>query len=46
MKVIDDGALRGFVPVDRTWSGFSSEDFKVASQSIYGGEESNDTLME
>ena len=46
MKVIDDGALRRFVPVDRTWSGFSSEDFKVASQSVYGGEESNDTLME
>ena len=35
MKVIDDGALRGFVPVDRTWSGFSSEDFKVASKSVY-----------
>ena len=42
MKVIDDGALRGFVPVDRTWSGFSSEDFKVASQSVYGGEEINE----
>lgn len=39
MKVIDDGALRGFVPVDRTWSGFSSEDFKVASQSVYKQEE-------
>ena len=35
MKVIDGGALRGFVPVDRTWSGFSSEDFKIASQSVY-----------
>lgn len=35
MKVIDDGALRGFVPVDRTWGGFSSEDFKIASQSVY-----------
>ena len=42
MKVIDDGALRGFVPVDRTWSGFSSEDFKVASQSVYDGEKSNE----
>ena len=42
MKVIDDGALRGFVPADRTWSGFSSEDFKVASQSVYGGEENNE----
>ena len=42
MKVIDDGALRGFVPVDRTWSGFSSEDFKVASQSVYDGEENNE----
>ena len=42
MKVIDDGALRGFVPVDRTWSGFSSEDFKIASQSVYNGEESKE----
>ena len=39
MKVIDEGALKGFVPVDRTWSGFSVEDFKVASMSAYGKEE-------
>ena len=44
MKVIDDGALRGFVPVDRTWSGFSSEDFKVASKSVY--EEGRDQKVE
>lgn len=44
MKVIDDGALRGFVPVDRTWSGFSSEDFKVASQSVYEQDVKEETV--
>ena len=35
LQVIDEGALKGFVPVNRTWSGFSSGDYKVASQSVY-----------
>lgn len=39
MKVIDDGALKGFVPVDTAWSGFSAEDYKVASMSAYGEED-------
>ena len=44
MKVIDGGALRGFVPVDRTWSGFSSEDFKVASESVYEKQEKKEEV--
>lgn len=45
MKVIDDGALRGFIPVDRTWRGFSSEDFKVASLSAYGDERKEEPVV-
>ena len=35
LQVIDEGALKGFVPVNRTWSGFSSDDYQVASHSVY-----------
>lgn len=35
MKVVDEGALRGFVPVDRNWKGFSSSDYVAASKSVY-----------
>ncbi len=35
LKVIDGGILRGYVPVDRTWGGFTSNDFVTASQSAY-----------
>ena len=38
LKVIDDGVLRGFVPVNRNWGGFTGEDFKLASQSVYDDE--------
>ena len=34
MSVIDDGALKGFIPVDKDWSGFSVEDYLKASQSV------------
>ena len=35
LSVVDDGLLRGFVPVNRTWSGFSSNDYVAASESAY-----------
>lgn len=35
LQVVDDGALRGFVPVNRTWNGFSAEDYHRASSSAY-----------
>ena len=34
LRVIDRGALRGFVPIDKDWSGFSAEDYQAASQSV------------
>lgn len=33
LSVIDDGVLRGFVPVDKDWRGFSAEDYQAASES-------------
>lgn len=36
MRVIDGGALRGYVPVDKNWGGFTAEDYHLASQSAYG----------
>ena len=42
--LVSQDALRGFVPVDRTWSGFSSEDFKVASESVYEKQEKKEEV--
>ncbi len=40
LKVVNGGALRGFVPVNRTWEGFSDEDYMAASQSAYEDDDS------
>ena len=34
MSVIDEGPLRGYIPLDKDWSGFSAEDYMKASQSV------------
>lgn len=31
LQVVDQGALKGFVPVNRAWNGFSSADYEKAS---------------
>ena len=36
LSVIDDGILKGYVPIDKDWNGFSSEDYSKASESAYG----------
>lgn len=41
LKVVDGGALKGFVSVNRSWTGFTGEDYKKASQSVYSDQ--NDT---
>ncbi len=38
LQVVDDGALKGFVSVNRTWTGFTGEDYQKASMSAYNGE--------
>lgn len=35
LEVIEDGALKGFVSVNRLWSGFSESDYSEASASVY-----------
>ncbi len=39
LKVIMNGALRGFVSLNPRWAAFRAEDYKAASLSAYGGEE-------
>lgn len=46
MKVIDGGVLTGYVPVDRTWRGFSEEDYMTASQSAYDEGNATTTVEE
>lgn len=35
LEVVDGGALKGFVPVNRSWNGFSSDDYMFASEQAY-----------
>ena len=45
LKVVDSGALKGFVSVNRSWTGFTGDDYQQAkSQSVYG--ETERTLEE
>ena len=39
LKVIPSGALKGFVPVDRTWDGFTTSEYVAASESAYVGKD-------
>ena len=34
LSVIDDGVLRGYVPIDKDWRGFSTEDYRAACESV------------
>lgn len=34
LSVIDGGILAGYVPVDKNWNGFSTEDYQSACQSV------------
>ena len=36
LKVITDGALKGFVSVNPRWAAFSADDYRTASASVYG----------
>lgn len=35
LRVIKDGILKGFIPIVPTWAGFTAEEFKDASKSVY-----------
>ena len=34
LSVVDEGILRGYVPFDKDWTGFSSEEYREASESV------------
>ena len=34
LSVVDDGVLKGYVPVDKDWTGFSAEEYQEASESV------------
>lgn len=36
LRVVSDGALRGFVSVNPRWGGFNAEDYRAASASVAG----------
>ena len=34
LSVVEDGVLKGYVPVHKDWTGFSGEEYKAASESV------------
>ena len=34
LSVVDEGTLRGYVPMDKDWNGFSVEEYKAACESV------------
>ena len=36
LSVIDNGILRGYVPLDKDWTGFSTDEYQKASESAMG----------
>lgn len=34
LSVVDEGVLRGYVPIDKDWRGFSTEDYRAACESV------------
>ena len=41
LSVVDDGVLRGYVPFDKDWTGFSAEEYREASESVMREKQSN-----
>lgn len=41
LSVVDEGILRGYVPFDKEWTGFSSEEYREASESVMREKQSN-----
>lgn len=34
LSVVDDGILKGYVPIHKDWTGFSGEEYRAASESV------------
>ena len=39
LSVVEEGALKGYVPIHKDWTGFSGEEYQAASRSIKSGSE-------
>ena len=35
LSVVDKGVLKGYVPIDKDWTGFSLEEYQAATESVY-----------
>lgn len=46
LSVVDDGVLKGYVPVDKDWTGFSAEEYQEASESVYREKAQTERLTE
>lgn len=46
LSVVDDGMLKGYVPIDKDWTGFSPEEYQEASESVYRTDEQEKSQME
>ena len=44
LSVIDGGVLSGYVPVDKNWTGFSTEEYRAACESV--GTEKSETSVQ
>lgn len=45
LSVVDDGVLRGYVPVDKDWTGFSVEEYQAATESVYDEDRAVKSMM-
>lgn len=41
LSVVNDGTLKGYVPMDKDWTGFSNEEYVLASESVMDGHSSS-----
>lgn len=45
LSVIDNGVLKGFVPIDKDWTGFSVEEYQAATESVYDEDETDVSIL-
>ena len=45
LSVVDNGVLRGFVPIDKDWTGFTVEEYQAATESVYDEENAAKTFQ-
>lgn len=46
LSVVDDGILRGYVPFDKDWTGFSVDEYMKASESVMDNDDPTEATVE